>query len=78
MSEINQDLFDELVNLLNKKQWQLGEIKSKHLLKTDSNNEVLLNILGLFLSSQEKFSEAESIFKKAINANLHFILCTKS
>jgi tetratricopeptide (TPR) repeat protein len=73
VSEINQDLFDELVNLLNKQQWQLGEIKSKYLLKTDSNNEVLLNILGLFLSSQEKFSEAESIFKKAIKKNRFFL-----
>lgn len=73
MSEINQDLFDELVNLLNQKQWQLGEIKTKNLLKTDSNNEVLLNILGLFLSSQEKFSKAESVFKKAIGKNPLFL-----
>jgi tetratricopeptide (TPR) repeat protein len=73
VSEINQDLFDELVNLLNQKQWQLGEIKTNDLLKTDSNNEVLLNILGLFLSSQEKFSKAESVFKKAIRKNPLFL-----
>ncbi len=73
MSEINQDLFNELVNLLDQQQWKFGEIRSKNLLKIDPHNEVLLNILGLFLSSQEKFFEAELVFKKAIKKNPLFI-----
>jgi tetratricopeptide (TPR) repeat protein len=73
MSEVSQQEFDKLLNLFQKKNYQLGETATRNLLATDSKNVVLLNFLGLFLSNQKKNQEAVIVFKKAIKINPAFI-----
>ena len=73
MNEKNENQLNEIINLIHSNKLSLAKKKVKIILKSQTSNDLIFNIMGIIYLREKDYSKAIINFKKAIQKNKFFV-----